>query len=72
MLAAVGSQIPWKEFSHGLPALFTVMLMPLTWSITNGVAAGVVLYAILNARLAGPILWVLAAAFALYFVLGSR
>jgi AGZA family xanthine/uracil permease-like MFS transporter len=72
MIAATATEIPWKDLSVGLPALFALMLMPLTWSITNGVAAGVVLYAILNARLAGPILWVLAAAFALYFVLGSR
>src|SRR3712207_6007565 len=58
MLAAVGSEIPWRSFSLGLPALFTVMLMPLTWSITNGIGAGVILYTLLNARRAGPILWV--------------
>ncbi|MBA2448201.1 MAG: NCS2 family permease, partial [Chloroflexi bacterium] len=72
MLAAVGSEIPWKDFSLGLPAVFTVMLMPLTWSITNGIAAGVILYTLLHARKAGPILWVLSVAFALYLVFGTK
>ena len=72
MLAAVGSEIPWKDFSVGLPALFTVLLMPLTWSITNGIGAGIILYTLLNARRAGPVLWVAALAFAVYFALGLR
>ncbi len=72
MLAAVGSDIPWKEFSLGLPALFTVMIMPLTWSITNGIGAGVILYTILNWRKAGPLLWIVSAMFVLYFVFGTK
>jgi AGZA family xanthine/uracil permease-like MFS transporter len=72
MLAAVGSEIPWKDFSLGLPALFTVLLMPLTWSITNGIGAGVILYALLNARRAGPVLWIAAAAFLVYFARGMH
>ncbi len=72
MLAAVGNDIPWRDFSVALPALFTLMVMPLTWSITNGIAAGVVLYVLLNARKSNAVLWVLAAAFALYLVFGTR
>ena len=72
MLAAVGSEIPWRDFSLALPALFTVMLMPLTWSITNGIASGVVLYVLLNGRKANAVLWVLAAAFALYLIFGTK
>jgi adenine/guanine/hypoxanthine permease len=72
MLAAVGADIPWNEFSIGLPALFTVMLMPLTWSITNGIGAGVLLYTILNWRKAGPLLWAVSAVFVLYFTFGAR
>jgi adenine/guanine/hypoxanthine permease len=72
MLAAVGSEIPWKDFSLGLPALFAVMLMPLTWSITNGIGAGVILYTLLHARRAGAVLWVAAVAFAIYFLLGTK
>jgi adenine/guanine/hypoxanthine permease len=72
MLAAVGSEIPWRDFSLALPALFTVMLMPLTWSITNGIAGGVVLYVLLNGRKANAVLWVLAAAFVLYLIFGTK
>lgn len=72
MLAAVGSEIPWKDFSLALPALFTVMLMPLTWSITNGIGAGVILYTVLHPRRAGIIMWILSLAFVLYFVFGTK
>ena len=72
MLAATASEIPWKDFSLGLPALFTLMLMPLTWSISNGIGAGVILYTLLNARRAGPLLWIVSAAFVVYFALGVR
>ncbi len=72
MLAAVGSEIPWRDFSLALPALFTLMLMPLTWSITNGIAGGVVLYTLLNWRRAGVVLWALSIAFVLYVVLGTK
>jgi AGZA family xanthine/uracil permease-like MFS transporter len=72
MLAAVGSEIPWRDFSVALPALFTIMIMPLTWSITNGIAAGVVLYVVLNARKSNAVLWVLAAVFAVYLVFGTK
>ncbi len=72
MLAAVGAEIPWRDFAFGLPAVFTVMLMPLTWSITNGIGAGVILYTLLNARRAGPILWAISLGFLAYFLIGTR
>ncbi|MFN8525478.1 MAG: NCS2 family permease [Chloroflexota bacterium] len=72
MLAAVGRDIPWNDFSQGLPAVFTLMMMPLTWSITNGIGAGVILYCLLNTRRVSPILWVVAAAFVLYFAIGMK
>jgi AGZA family xanthine/uracil permease-like MFS transporter len=48
------------------------MLMPLTWSISNGIGAGVILYTLLQPRQAGPLLWLVSAAFVLYFALGLR
>ena len=72
MLAATATEIPWKDFSVGLPALFTLMMMPLTWSITNGIGAGVILYCLLNFRRANPIMWAVAVAFAVYFVIGTH
>jgi adenine/guanine/hypoxanthine permease len=72
MMAATAAEIPWKNLAVGLPALFALMLMPLTWSITNGIGAGVILYTILHARSATWPLWVVSAAFAVYFVTGTR
>jgi AGZA family xanthine/uracil permease-like MFS transporter len=72
MLGAVGRDIPWGELRQGIPALFTLMLMPLTWSISNGIGAGVILYTLLQPRQAGPLLWLVSAAFVLYFALGLR
>jgi AGZA family xanthine/uracil permease-like MFS transporter len=72
MIAATAAEIPWKDLSVGLPALFALMLMPLTWSITNGIGAGVILYTILHARTAALPLWIVSAAFLFYFVIGTH
>lgn len=72
MIAATAAEIPWKDLSVGLPALFALMLMPLTWSITNGIGAGVILYTLLHARSAALPLWIVSIAFAVYFVIGTR
>lgn len=72
MMAATAAEIPWKNMAVGLPALFALMLMPLTWSITNGIGAGVILYTVLHARTAALPLWVVSAAFVVYFVIGTR
>jgi AGZA family xanthine/uracil permease-like MFS transporter len=72
MIAATAAEIPWKDLSVGLPALFALMLMPLTWSITNGIGAGVILYTLLHARSATLPLWIVSVAFVVYFVIGTH
>jgi len=72
MIAVTAGEIPWKDLSVGLPALFALMLMPLTWSITNGIGAGVILYTLLHARTAGVPLWIVSIAFVVYFVIGTH
>ena len=72
MIAATAAEIPWKDLSVGLPALFALMLMPLTWSITNGIGAGVILYTLLHARTATLPLWIVSIAFVVYFVIGTH
>ncbi len=57
---------------QGLPAVFALMLMPLTWSITNGIGAGVILYTLLAPRRAGVVLWIVSIVFALYFAFGTK
>jgi adenine/guanine/hypoxanthine permease len=72
MVAATAAEIPWKDFSVGLPALFALMLMPLTWSITNGIGAAVILYTLLHVRTAGIPLWIVTIVFVIYFALGTH
>lgn len=57
----------------GLPALVTILLIPLTYSITNGIGAGFILYTFLRLvkgewRKIHPALYVVAAVFLLYFL----
>lgn len=60
--------VKFDEFSDGLPAFLTIIMMPLTSSIANGFAFGFVSYVILKtmtgaAREVRPIMWLVAVAF---------
>ncbi|WP_026912239.1 NCS2 family permease [Patulibacter minatonensis] len=83
VLVAVGammigqiSGIDWDDIGVALPAFATVVLMPFTYSIANGVGAGVILY-VLIALLRGrwrdvhPLLGAVAAVFVWYFSYGT-
>ncbi len=64
--------IDFSDFALGLPAFLTIVVMPFTYSITAGIGAGLVSYAVLKAgsgraREVHPLLWAVAAAFVLYF-----
>jgi adenine/guanine/hypoxanthine permease len=68
-------EIDWNDPGIGIPALLTVVVMPFTYSITNGVGAGFLAYAVI-ALLRGrwrdvhPLMFVVAAVFAWYFIHG--
>lgn len=72
---AMMSQIRRVNFADSaiaMPALLTAVLMPLTYSITVGLGAGLVSYVVLRVfqgryRDVNPLLWVVAALFVLYF-----
>ncbi|WP_029291604.1 NCS2 family permease [Cellulomonas sp. HZM] len=69
------SGIDWKSYEIAVPAFFTIVLMPFTYSITAGIGAGVIFYVILQvvvgkARKLHPLMWLIAAMFVLYFVRG--
>lgn len=68
-------EIDFTDFSVGLPAFLTIVVMPFTYSIANGIGAGFVSYVLLQtatgrARQVHPLMWVVAAAFVLYFAVG--
>ena len=68
--------INWGDPGIGIPALLTVILMPFTFSITNGVGAGFLAFTVI-ALLRGrwrdvhPLMLVVSGVFAWYFVRGA-
>lgn len=73
MMAASLKNIEWDKFEIAVPAFFTVIMMPLTYSIATGIACGFVFYPITmimkgKAKQVHPIMYGLFIIFILYFV----
>ncbi|MFB6217877.1 MAG: solute carrier family 23 protein, partial [Halobacteriaceae archaeon] len=65
--------IQWDDITHAVPAGMTIIIMPLTFSIAFGIAAGIISYPVVKAATgefedisAGQ--WLLAGAFVVYFL----
>jgi len=74
-MMALVRDIEWGDPGIGIPALLTIVLMPFTYSITNGVGAGFLSYVVIaflrgRGRQVHPLLFVVAAVFAWYFIHG--
>jgi len=72
LMAGIATKIDFTDIELGLPALLTIVVMPFTYSITNGVGIGFVTYAFLKAVRGKTsevhwLMWVIVAAFLLYF-----
>ncbi|TMG42418.1 MAG: NCS2 family permease [Chloroflexi bacterium] len=72
LMAGIASKIDFTDIELGLPALLTIVVMPFTYSITNGVGAGFVTFGFLKlvrgkASEVHPLMWVVIVAFLLYF-----
>jgi AGZA family xanthine/uracil permease-like MFS transporter len=76
MMREVGS-LPWGDPTEAIPAFLTFTVMPFTYSITNGIGAGFISYAVLKVlRGRGgevhPLMYGAAVAFVVYFAIGSH
>lgn len=72
LMAGIATKIDLGSIEEGLPALLTIVFMPFTYSITNGVGAGFVTYGFIKlvrgkAREVHPLLWAVIVAFIVYF-----
>ena len=73
-MMSVVREIAWDDYEDAIPAFVTMLVMPFTWSITNGIGAGFVTWVAIKA-LNGhggrvhPMLWLAALAFVVYFAL---
>ncbi|MEU4573913.1 NCS2 family permease [Nonomuraea sp. NPDC023979] len=64
--------VPWQDLELAVPAFLTIALMPFTYSITNGVGAGVISYTLIKAARGKfaeiPwLLWIVSLVFLAYF-----
>jgi len=67
--------IDFSEFSVLLPVFLAITVMPLTYSIANGIGAGFISWVIIRslsgkAKEISPLLWIVAAGFLIYFARG--
>ena len=76
MMCSGVSKIEWDNFSESIPAFVTMLLMPLCYSISDGIMLGIITYVVLNActgkanlKKISVTMWVLAILFVLRYVL---
>ncbi|MDL9979006.1 NCS2 family permease [Microbacterium sp. ASV49] len=68
-------EIELRDFTVLVPVFLTVTVMPLTYSIANGIGAGFISWVFLRsltgkAKEISPLLWIVAAGFLIYFARG--
>ena len=74
-MLTVIKEIPWNDYEEGIPAFVTMIVMPFTYSITNGIGMGFIVYTLLK-LLAGKrrevhnLMLGASAAFVVYFLVG--
>jgi AGZA family xanthine/uracil permease-like MFS transporter len=74
MMTAVRT-IDWSDFDIAIPAFLAIVLMPFTYSISNGIGAGVIAFTLLKMvrgrfRDVHPLMYGVAALFVVYFLRG--
>ncbi|MED7929375.1 NCS2 family permease [Nonomuraea sp. LP-02] len=74
MMTAI-RDIDWNDYEMAIPAFLTIVIMPFTYSVSNGIGAGFISYVLIKvvrgkAREVHPLLWGTAVLFVLYFAIG--
>lgn len=72
LMFTIVKDIPVADVEDGLPALLTIILMPLTYDITVGIGAGFITWVLLKVvrgkwRAIHPLMWVVSIGFVIYF-----
>ena len=65
--------IPFEDFSESIPAFVCIIMMPLTYSISNGILLGMITYVLMNLicgkfKKLTPVMYILAVLFILKFI----
>ncbi|BAS16074.1 guanine/hypoxanthine permease PbuG [Arthrobacter sp. Hiyo8] len=75
MMMAQIREIKFSKFSVALPAFLTIVTMPLTYSIANGIGVGFISWAVIHGasgkgKKVHPLMWVVTVGFLIYFARG--
>lgn len=67
-------EVDFSDFTEALPAFFTIVIMPFSYSIANGIAAGIIFYPLMKVftkryKEVHPIIYVLAVLFIIRFIM---
>ncbi len=73
LMASHMANIAWSEMEEAFPAFLTILMMPLTYSIASGIAAGFIVYPITKlmkgkGREVHPVMYALFFVFLAYFI----
>ncbi|GHF63122.1 AGZA family xanthine/uracil permease-like MFS transporter [Amycolatopsis bartoniae] len=76
LMVGQARRIPWQDVDVAIPVFLVAAVIPFTYSITNGIGAGLVAYVLIKvakgrSREVGWLLGGLAAVFAVYFASGA-
>ncbi|MFJ4539201.1 NCS2 family permease [Streptomyces tibetensis] len=74
ILAGSVKEIDWADYTIAVPAFVTMLMMPFTYSITNGIGMGFITFAVLRlaagrGREVPPAMYAVAAVFAFYYLM---
>ena len=76
LMMASFAKIKWEDFDEALAAFFTAVVMPFSYSISNGIAAGFIFYVVMKitkgkAKEIHPIMYVVTGLFIINFILAA-
>jgi AGZA family xanthine/uracil permease-like MFS transporter len=74
LMMTQAKDINWNDWEIAVPAFLTLALMPFTYSITNGIGAGFIMFCVLKVVLGKAsdvnwLMWIVAGFFVVYFAL---
>jgi AGZA family xanthine/uracil permease-like MFS transporter len=67
------AKIQWNDYSEALPAFICIVMMPFTYSISNGILLGMIAYVVINClcgkyKKISPTMYILALLFILKYI----
>lgn len=76
MMCSNTTGVDWDDYTEAIPAFVTMLMMPLNYSISDGIMFGTIMYVLMKIgagmkgiRQISPTMWVLFAVFVLRYVL---